>query len=207
MDWYIGCFKKYFEFSGRARRREYWMFTLFHLLALLALGIVSGVFSAMAGSPIPLLLLLGAYVIGSFVPALAVSVRRLHDTGRHGAWILLNFVPFVSYIGWIVILVFDCLDSEQGPNQYGPNPKFPQFTPDGYGFVGYPQGGYYPQGGSHQAGYPQGGYYPQPGYPQPGYPQPGYPQQPYGQPGFPQQPYPQGPVEGYGPDAVRDFTE
>ena len=180
MDWYIGCFRKYFEFSGRARRREYWMFTLFNVLAGLAAAIVGGVFSAVTGSLIPLFLLVGVYFLGSFVPGLAVGVRRLHDTGRSGAWMLLSLVPIVNYVGWIVLLVFDCLDSEQGPNQYGPNPKFPQFTPDGYGFVGYPQGG------SHQAGHPVAG---------------------YPQPGYSQQPYPQGPIEGYGPDAVRDFTE
>jgi uncharacterized membrane protein YhaH (DUF805 family) len=188
VGWYIGCFKKYFEFSGRARRREYWMFVLFNTLAGIAAGILGGVLSVMAGGPIPMLLLLGPYFLGSFVPGLAVGVRRLHDTGRSGLWMLLSVVPFVNYVGWIPILVFDCLDSQPGPNQYGPNPKFPEFTPDGYGFVGYPQGG------SHQAGYPQQGGYPAAGYPQAGQP-------------YPPQPYPQGPVEGYGPDAVRDFTD
>ena len=55
----------------------------------------------------------------TLVPTLAVSVRRLHDTGRSGWWMLLSLVPF----GGIVLLVFDCLDSEPGPNRFGPSPK------------------------------------------------------------------------------------
>jgi uncharacterized membrane protein YhaH (DUF805 family) len=155
MSWYISVLKNYAVFSGRARRKEFWMFTLFQFLAVLALIIVEVILGAATGGfqPWQFFLLVAPYFLGTFIPSLAVTVRRLHDTGRSGAWYFISFVP---YIGGIILLVLNCLDSQPGPNQYGPNPKQPQFTPDGYGFVG-----------SHQAGYPQG----YPGYPQPGNPQ------------------------------------
>ena len=66
---------------------------------------------------------LGIYVLATFIPTLAVTVRRLHDMGKNGWWILLNFIPFVNYIGGIILLVFTCIDSEPNNNKFGPNPK------------------------------------------------------------------------------------
>jgi len=112
MNWYMAALKKYVEFSGRARRTEFWMFTLFYFLISLALSLVDMVVGTV---------FLGTlFALANFLPAIAVSVRRLHDTGRGGLWLLIWFVPIV---GWIVILIFMAQDSKPGANEYGPNPK------------------------------------------------------------------------------------
>lgn len=119
MNWYMQVLKKYAVFSGRARRKEYWMFALFNLLISIGLMIVDGVtgsFSAATGYG----LLSGLYALAVLIPNIAVSVRRLHDTGRSGWWLLLILVPL---IGVIVLLVFMVLDSKEGANEYGENPK------------------------------------------------------------------------------------
>ena len=104
---------QYAGFRGRARRSEYWWFVLFFVLVYLGAALIDGI---LFGFP----LLVVGVLLGLFVPNLAVSVRRLHDTNRSGWWLLLNLVPF----GGIVVLVFQCLDSDMGPNQYGPSPKY-----------------------------------------------------------------------------------
>src|SRR5262245_14061176 len=104
MNWYLDVLKKYADFSGRARRKEYWMFALFNAIAYVAILILSAVLAsieeslALIGS-----LLLMVYGLAVLVPGLAVAVRRLHDTGRSGWWFLIAFVPFV---GGIILLVF-----------------------------------------------------------------------------------------------------
>jgi len=113
MNWYLEVLKKYAEFTGRARRTEYWMFTLFNIIIAAAISVVE----AILGSPGFLGLL---YTLGVFIPTLAVSVRRLHDTGRSGLWLLIGLVPL---IGFIVLLVFFVQDSDYGENRYGMNPK------------------------------------------------------------------------------------
>lgn len=119
MNWYLEALKKYAVFSGRARRREYWLFSLFNLIISLVLtfiGAAAGLGDTDAGYG-----LLGSlYTLGVLIPGVAVSVRRLHDIGRSGWWLFISLVPF---IGAIVLLVFALLDSQPGPNQYGPNPK------------------------------------------------------------------------------------
>lgn len=112
MNWYIGCWKKYATFSGRARRKEYWMFVLFNTLAGFVAAFLDGMFG---GGAIYLL-----YALASVLPSLAVLVRRLHDTNRSGWWCLICLVPF---IGWIWLLVLLVLDSSLGPNRYGGSPK------------------------------------------------------------------------------------
>ncbi len=118
MNWYLAVLKKYAEFSGRSRRKEYWMFVLFNMIILLVLGFIDGA-AGLAGEMGvgPLYSLYGLAVL---IPSIAVGVRRLHDTNRSGWWFLLVFVPF---IGAIVLLVFFVQDSQAGDNQYGPNPK------------------------------------------------------------------------------------
>ena len=113
MNWYIEVLKKYVEFSGRAHRTEYWMFFLINMVVTFAIAMVE----AALGSPG---VLGGLYALAVLLPALGVSVRRLHDTGRTGWWLLIMLIPL---IGPIVILVFMVLDSEEGDNQYGSNPK------------------------------------------------------------------------------------
>jgi len=113
MHWYLEVLKKYAVFEGRARRKEYWFFVLFNLIISFVLGFIEGLF----GGPG----VLGAiYGLAVLIPGIAVAVRRLHDTGRSGWWLLIALVPVV---GFIVLLVFMVLDSTPGPNQYGPNPK------------------------------------------------------------------------------------
>ena len=127
MNWYIDVLKKYAQFDGRARRQEYWMFTLFNFLiymALVLLVVLAAVLTANSdnsGAAAFLLMIpCGVYSLAVFIPSLAVSIRRLHDTGRSGWWILIGLVPFV---GGIIFLVFMCQDSQPGPNEFGPNPK------------------------------------------------------------------------------------
>ncbi len=121
MNWYLMVLKNYAGFSGRARRKEYWFFVLINFLITIALAFVDGIvgtFDPQTG--------FGAlsviYGLAVFIPYLAVTVRRLHDTSRTGWWILIVFLPL---IGAIVLLVFMFLDSTSGTNEYGPDPKGP----------------------------------------------------------------------------------
>jgi uncharacterized membrane protein YhaH (DUF805 family) len=119
MNWYLRVLKQYATFEGRARRKEYWFFTLFYVLVYLVLAVadnLTGTYNADAG----LGLLSGLYILATLIPCLAVMVRRLHDTDRNGWWVLIGLIPVV---GDIVLLVFACLDSQPGANRFGPNPK------------------------------------------------------------------------------------
>jgi uncharacterized membrane protein YhaH (DUF805 family) len=116
MDWYLKVLKNYAGFSGRARRTEFWMWGLFNLIinaVLVVLGLVTGADTLFTGLSV-------VYALAIIIPNLAVAVRRLHDTGRSGWWILIGLVPFV---GIIILIVFAVQDSQPGPNLYGPNPK------------------------------------------------------------------------------------
>jgi uncharacterized membrane protein YhaH (DUF805 family) len=112
MHWYQMALNKYADFSTRSRRMEYWMFLLMNCVVSIVLTVV--------GSLLGLRWISYVYSIFLFVPVLAVSVRRLHDTGRSGWWLLLTFVPI---LGWLVLLFFYVQDSQPGDNEYGPNPK------------------------------------------------------------------------------------
>lgn len=120
MNYYIDCItKKYVCFSGRARRKEYWMFVLFNVIAAAIVGFIGGFLSG--ATDVAAFAFLGTlYNLAVLLPSVAVFFRRLHDIGKSGWWWLIGLVPFV---GWIVLLVFCCLDSQPGENQYGPNPK------------------------------------------------------------------------------------
>jgi uncharacterized membrane protein YhaH (DUF805 family) len=136
MEWYLMVWKKYAEFEGRARRQEYWMFILFNLLAIVALGIVGGIGLAISHDYGGILFVpLGFYYLAAIIPSIAVTVRRFHDIGKSG-WLLLLFVvlgiiPFVGVITSIVQIVLLCQDSDPGMNQYGPSPKYPDATLSG----------------------------------------------------------------------------
>jgi uncharacterized membrane protein YhaH (DUF805 family) len=119
MNWYLTVLKKYAVFGGRARRREYWFFVLFSVIISIVLGIIDGLTGSF-NPTVGLGLLSGIYSLAILIPSLAVGVRRLHDTGKRGWWLLLALIPLV---GAIVLLVFMCQDSNPGQNQYGPNPK------------------------------------------------------------------------------------
>ncbi|WP_371537035.1 DUF805 domain-containing protein [Streptomyces sp. NBC_01023] len=113
MNWYLDVLKNYVGFSGRARRQEYWMFTLFSIIISVVLAIIS---MAVLDSN----WLSGLYTLAVLLPTLAVTVRRLHDTGRSGGWIFIALVPLV---GWIILLVFLVLEGERQSNSHGPDPK------------------------------------------------------------------------------------
>ena len=119
MDWFLQAMKKYATFEGRARRKEYWYFVLFYCLLIIGLTIVDG-FAGTLEEEAGIGLFSGLFVLGTFLPTIAVLVRRLHDTNRSGWWVLINFVPV---IGAIVLLVFTVQDSQPGGNRFGPNPK------------------------------------------------------------------------------------
>lgn len=113
MDWYIGVLKRYADFSGRARRKEFWMFMLVSFLVSLGISVLAMMLR-------PLSVLTWVYSLAVLVPSVAVGTRRLHDTGRSGWMQLLLLIPIV---GFIIVLIFWCQDSAPGDNAYGPNPK------------------------------------------------------------------------------------
>jgi uncharacterized membrane protein YhaH (DUF805 family) len=117
MNWYLEALKKYAVFNGRARRKEYWYFVLFNFLADIVLTFIDR--AAGLNNESGFGLFSGIYTLAILVPGIAVSVRRLHDTGRSGWWLLIGLVPFV---GGIVLFIFTLQDSKPD-NQYGPNPK------------------------------------------------------------------------------------
>ena len=118
MNWYLEVLRKYAVFDGRARRTEFWLFFLFNCIIALVLSIIEAIVGI---APIAGASILGSlYMLVVFIPYLAVGVRRLHDTGRSGWWMLIYIMPL---IGAIVLLVFFVQDSQDGDNQYGPNPK------------------------------------------------------------------------------------
>ena len=118
MDWYFKVLKNYLGFSGRARRKEFWMFILVNLVLTVVLSILDKMLGLrIAGDEG---LLTTVYGVLIFLPYWAVQFRRLHDTDRSAWWLLLLLIPIV---GWIVILVFNCQNGTPGENRFGPDPK------------------------------------------------------------------------------------
>jgi uncharacterized membrane protein YhaH (DUF805 family) len=135
MNWMLLPYRRYAEFTGRSRRREYWMFVLFCVLVFAVLNALFGTNEVIrtstdfgTGFSYGSRLTGGGGVIGglfalaSFIPALAVSVRRLHDQDRTGWLLLLVFLPF---FGGFALFVLMCLEGTRGPNRYGFDPKNP----------------------------------------------------------------------------------
>lgn len=140
--YYKKCWKNYATFSGRARRSEYWGFVLYNLLILLGINLLVGIvvaliaitfgnsaegfLAAFVGSLIFMGIASAIYNLAVIIPGLAVTSRRLHDTGRSFWWFLLiltAIIPIIGIIGPIVLLVFYFMDSETTQNRFGPNPK------------------------------------------------------------------------------------
>jgi uncharacterized membrane protein YhaH (DUF805 family) len=115
MHYYTDVLKKYAQFEGRASRKEYWMFVLANIIIGFVIGIIEGIVKLSSIN-----LLADIYGLAILIPSIAVSVRRLHDIGWSGWWVLLGIIPF---IGAIILIVLYCLDSQPGDNKYGPNPK------------------------------------------------------------------------------------
>lgn len=113
MEWYLEPWRKFAQFTGRARRREYWTFALVNTLIIVVLSIIEG----NAGT---LGILSGIFVLAMLIPSLAVSVRRLHDTNKSGWWLFIQLIPLV---GAIILLVFMLIEGDREANKYGPDPK------------------------------------------------------------------------------------
>lgn len=117
MNWYLKVLKQYADFNGRARRKEYWMFTLFSALisyAIQGIGFATGIeaFTYLAI----------IYSVAVFIPSLAVVVRRLHDVEKSGWFWFIVLIPLVGVI-WLLVLL--CTNGTEGPNKYGLDPKNP----------------------------------------------------------------------------------
>ena len=119
MNWYLKCWKQYADFSGRARRKEYWIFSLINYIIIFFLYILQIV---MIESTLWLIfpIIFFLYAVAVFLTGLAVNIRRLHDIGKSGWWYLIYLIPIIGAI-WLTVLM--CLDSEPGENQWGENPK------------------------------------------------------------------------------------
>lgn len=140
LQWMILPYRRYFQFVGRSRRKEYWFFVLFQVLVSIVISALFGVqttteqseqFGAYVGVSSQLTgtggLVQNLFGLVSFIPGLAVAVRRLHDQDRSGWLLLLVFIPL---FGWFALFVLMCLDGTLGPNRHGPDPKRPESDAD-----------------------------------------------------------------------------
>ena len=111
MNWYLDVLKKYAVFSGRARRKEYWMFVLFNLIIVFVLSFIEGMVANSSNSGQSILA--GIYNLAVLIPTIAVGVRRMHDTDHSGWWLLFP----------IVNLIFALTEGTKGDNRFGADPK------------------------------------------------------------------------------------
>jgi uncharacterized membrane protein YhaH (DUF805 family) len=118
MEWMLLPLRRYADFSGRSRRKEYWLFALGVFIAAMVAATIDGILGLGSGySPYGLFSVV--LLLGVLVPALAVQVRRFHDQDRSGWFVLLNLIPFV---GGLIVFVFMVLEGTRGDNRYGPDP-------------------------------------------------------------------------------------
>jgi uncharacterized membrane protein YhaH (DUF805 family) len=118
MSWFLLALRRYAQFSGRSRRKEYWFFTLFFLLAsVVAMGLdmALGTMDEETGLGV----VSGLLSLAALLPSIAVTVRRLHDTGRSGWWMLIFLIPLLGLVGFY----FMVKNGDPGDNQFGPDPK------------------------------------------------------------------------------------
>jgi uncharacterized membrane protein YhaH (DUF805 family) len=132
IEWYKKVvFDNYANFSGRARRSEYWYFILMQIIIMIVAGIIDNMigldFGTISNSPIYSL-----YILATTLPGFALAVRRMHDLGKSGWFLLVFLIPFIGGL-WLLILL--CSEGEQGTNQYGVDPKNPQDEIDEIGKV------------------------------------------------------------------------
>ena len=119
MDLAIGALtQRYIQFSGRARRKEFWLYFLLVIILTIAATLIDQGLEAVFGRPSMVVKLVVG--IGTYIPTIAVIVRRLHDTNRSGWWI---FVPLIPVIGMIAYIVFLVMPGTTGENRFGPDPK------------------------------------------------------------------------------------
>ena len=122
-QYFVGTIKnRYANFEGRARRSEYWYFTLFYVLSYLLISFCAGLLTALLGESLAFIsiILIAILVFGLLIPNLAVTIRRLHDIGKSGWFMLIGIIPLV---GSIILLVYLCSEGQPGTNLYGPDPK------------------------------------------------------------------------------------
>lgn len=131
MNWMVLPYKRYFDFSGRSRRKEFWLFALFQWLVSVLIRVVfgmpmlTGMQTGFMITPAlmhagPGQILLNIFGLVTLIPGIAVAVRRLHDIDKSGWWYLLIFVPV---LGWIALLVFFCRDGTPSANRFGEDPQ------------------------------------------------------------------------------------
>ncbi|WFL76469.1 DUF805 domain-containing protein [Altererythrobacter arenosus] len=144
MEYMFLPFKRYFDFQGRSRRKEYWLFTLLNVVVIMGLLLVSlggaglaavadpdasemETMGAIFGGGLGILVLL--WVLAVFIPSIAVTVRRFHDRDMSGWWYLGflvgGMIPYIGFIVSIALLVIMALPGTPGPNRFGPDPKNP----------------------------------------------------------------------------------
>ncbi len=145
LEWMILPFKRYAEFSGRSRRKEFWSFVLLNVIVMAVLMAI--VFSSMPmatltspenmGNPMAVYsmffggvgLVVALWWLVTLIPNIAVAIRRLHDRDMSGWWylgmIVATMIPFVGFIAGIAFLVVMCLPGTPGANRFGPDPKDP----------------------------------------------------------------------------------
>jgi len=119
MNWYLKVLKQYADFSGRARRKEYWMFTLFNIIFIIVAMTLDNILGLTVGE-LPYGVFYVLYALAVLIPGIAVTVRRLHDVGKSGWMFLIVLIPLIGAI-WLLVLMVT--DSNPGENQYGQNPK------------------------------------------------------------------------------------
>jgi uncharacterized membrane protein YhaH (DUF805 family) len=116
MNEFMAVIKNYAGFSGRAGRREYWMFFLIYMLIYIGLAILTAVMPKMLGTIFGILT--AVFLLGMLVPTIAVGVRRMHDTDHSGWWLLLSIVPLAGlYVLYLLII-----EGTSGPNRFGESP-------------------------------------------------------------------------------------
>ena len=127
MEWMLMPLRRYAEFSGRSRRKEYWMFWLLNMLIGLFVGLVFlvGYYADMSQTDMdtylmPVVYLVCLWSLATLIPGFAVTIRRLHDTDRSGWAILFGLIPI---IGGFMLLYFYVQEGTAGPNRFGPDPK------------------------------------------------------------------------------------
>ena len=119
MEWFLKVMRQYADFNGRARRKEYWMFTLFNMIFAIVAMILDNVLGiAIAGIGYGPLYIF--YALAMLIPGIAVAIRRLHDINKSGWMLLVALIPLAGAI-WLLVLM--CTEGDQTENQYGPNPK------------------------------------------------------------------------------------
>lgn len=120
MKWYLKVLKQYAIFNGRARRTEYWMYLLFNIIFAITAAVIDNLLGLKFAPEVPYGFIYLIYGLATFIPGLAVSVRRLHDVDKSGWFILISLIPI---IGGIWLLILNATEGTPGRNQYGVNPK------------------------------------------------------------------------------------